>query len=193
MLFKIIAIIILIMFYSVYVTKIILQKRKGIQTDQMAKGNKDKKLLFTETIMKIATYSVVIVEVLSIIFTSNYNSIVYSIIGSLVGILGVILFVMSVYTMKDSWRAGIAINEKTSIVVNGIYSYSRNPAFLGFDLVYIGILIMFFNIWLLIFSIFAIMMLHIQILQEEKYLPNIFGNDYIDYKKKVQRYIGRKK
>ena len=180
------------MFYSVYITKIILQKRKGIQTDQIAKGNKDRKLLFTETTMKFATYSVVIVEVFSIIFNPNYNSIVYSVIGSSVGIIGVILFVISVYTMKDSWRAGITVDEKTSIIVDGIYSYSRNPAFLGFYLVYIGILIMFFNIWLLVFSIFAIMMLHIQILQEEKYLPNIFGNDYIDYKKKVQRYIGRK-
>ncbi|RGC80247.1 isoprenylcysteine carboxylmethyltransferase family protein [Hungatella hathewayi] len=94
--------------------------------------------------------------------------------------------------MKDSWRAGIAENDKTEIVTSGIYQISRNPAFLGFDCVYIGLLLMFFNPILLIFSVFAIIMLHLQILQEEQYLPKVFGNDYINYKNKVYRYFGRK-
>lgn len=94
--------------------------------------------------------------------------------------------------MKDSWRAGIAENDKTEIVTRGIYQISRNPAFLGFDCVYIGLLLMFFNPVLLIFSVFAIIMLHLQILQEEQYLPKVFGRDYINYKNKVCRYLGRK-
>lgn len=47
--------------------------------------------------------------------------------------------------MKDSWRAGIAENDKTEIVTSGIYQISRNPAFLGFDCVYIGLMLMFFK------------------------------------------------
>ncbi len=54
--------------------------------------------------------------------------------------------------------------------MKGIYNYSRNPAFLGFDLVYIGILLMFFNPVLLVISVFAMVMLHLQILREEKFL-----------------------
>lgn len=49
-----------------------------------------------------------------------------------------------------------------------------------------------FNIFLLIFSVWADVMLHLQILQEEKYLLEEFGQEYIDYKNKVMRYIGRK-
>lgn len=71
--------------------------------------------------------------------------------------------------------------------------YSRNPAFLGFDLVYLGILLMFFNWALFAVSIFAALMFHLQIVNvEEDFLLEAFGEDYLDYKKNVNRYLGRK-
>ncbi len=52
---------------------------------------------------------------------------------------------------------------ETELVTNGIYQISRNPAFLGFDLLYIGTLLMFFN-WILCFlTVFAVIMYHLQI------------------------------
>ena len=50
---------------------------------------------------------------------------------------GDIVLVISVLTMKDSWRAGVSETDKTELVTDGIYQISRNPAFGGFDLVYI--------------------------------------------------------
>ena len=94
--------------------------------------------------------------------------------------------------MKDSWRAGIPEKDKTKLVTKGIYKISRNPAFLGFDLMYIGILLIFFNYGLLLFTVYVIMMLHLQVLQEEKYMEKTFGNEYLQYKNKVFRYIGRR-
>lgn len=64
--------------------------------------------------------------------------------------------------------------------------------FLGFDLMYVGICLIYCNILTIVFTLFAIIMLHFQILQEEKFLEKAFGNEYIDYKKKVFRYLGRK-
>ena len=43
--------------------------------------------------------------------------------------------------MRDSWRAGISETDKTELVTEGIYQISRNPAFLRFDLLHIGILL----------------------------------------------------
>ena len=95
--------------------------------------------------------------------------------------------------MKDSWRAGIAEKDQTEMVTNGIYRLSRNPAFLGFDLVYAGMVLMFFHWALLAVSAFAGVMLHLQILQEERFLATTFGPPYLDYKKQVRRYLGRSK
>lgn len=117
----------------------------------------------------------------------------FRICGAVIGALGATVFVTSVVTMRDSWRAGVSKTDKTGLVTDGIYQISRNPAFLGFDLVYIGILLMFFNPWLLIASVFAMLMFHLQIVNvEEDFLLETFGQEYLAYKKKVNRYIGRK-
>lgn len=49
---------------------------------------------------------------------------------------------------------------------------------------------MFFNWPLLAFTAFAMLMLHLQILQEEAWLPTAFGDEYLQYKAQVRRYLG---
>lgn len=190
---KAIGFIILLVFYSVYIGKMVLQRRQGIQTDQIAKGTRRDKVFYIELIMKAATYSVVIIEAISIVSVKPAVPSYVRFVGMILGFVGDVVFALAVITMKDNWRAGIAENDKTEMVTAGIYRFSRNPAFLGFDLVYLGIMLMFFNWVLLLFSVFAAVMLHLQILQEEKYLPQVFGESYLTYCSKVCRYLGRKR
>lgn len=63
-------------------------------------------------------------------------------------------------------------------------------AFLGFDLMYIGMFLLYCNVLTGIYTLFAMTMLHLQILQEEKFMAQTFGEDYLVYKKKVFRYLG---
>lgn len=193
MFWKISAILILLVFYIIYFSKMFLQRKKGIQTDHIAKSKADTKRYVFELIMKFATYSIAITEVISICLGYSILSIHFKFIGMVTGMLGVIIFGISVFTMRDSWRAGIAEEDKTELITNGIYQISRNPAFLGFDLVYVGILLMYFNIPLTILSVFTITMLHLQILKEEKYLSGVFGKPYSVYRNSVCRYIGNTK
>ncbi|WP_308687209.1 isoprenylcysteine carboxylmethyltransferase family protein [uncultured Treponema sp.] len=179
-------------FYSVYLGKMFVQRKKGIRTDQIAVGKKGT-LFFTELLMKIATYSVVVSEIISIFVVRPILPMPLQIAGVLIGLLGDAVFLCAVLTMKDSWRAGISESDRTKIVTGGIYSASRNPAFLAFDLVYLGVLLVFFNVPLLAISAFAAVMLHLQILQEEKFLPTVFGDEYRNYKNHVFRYLGRRK
>ncbi len=189
--FGIIALAIIFIFYLIYFTKMFIQKKQGIKTNQIG-SRKEKKLHIIETLMAIATYSIVLVEVVSIFINFNYSINIIRIIGAILGFIGDLVFLLAITCMKDSWRAGIPKSDKTKLVTNGIYKISRNPAFLGFDLVYIGILLLYFNPINLIFTLFAIIMLHLQILQEEKFMEATFNDEYIDYKKKVFRYLGRK-
>ena len=186
---QITALAVIAVFYIAYFTKMILQRRKGVKTDQIGKGNKPRKLLVIEILMKLATYFIVVVEVVSITFNFRMWKSSYTWIGIGVAALGVLVFIIAMVTMRDSWRAGIPEKDKTELVTTGIYRISRNPAFLGFDLMYIGLLIAFFNYLHLIFVLYAIVMLHLQILQEEKFLTATFGDTYAEYKRKTGRYF----
>lgn len=190
--FLILGIVVLAIFYGIYFSKMFIQKKHGIQTRQIGK-RKEKKLHFVEQTMSVATGAVVVAQLLSIAFDWSYLPESARFTGFCIGLLGDLIFLISVVCMKDSWRAGIPESGKTKLVTDGIYRFSRNPAFLGFDLMYIGVLLMFFNPVNLIFSLFPIVMLHMQILQEEKYMEATFGQEYLEYKKKTFRYLGNKK
>ena len=78
----------------------------------------------------------------------------------------------------------------TYIITTGIYAWSRNPIYLAFNLCPIGLGIFFDNPWMLgNFLPAAISLYFIAIKKEEKYLEEKFGDDYLDYKKKVRRWI----
>ena len=111
------------------------------------------------------------------------------IIGIIVVFCGVVFFLLAIVTMRDNWRAGVDKTQKTNIVSNGIYKYSRNPAFVGFDFLYIGTMLTFPNVVMVTFTIIAIVLLHMQILEEEKHLSTEFGQNYVEYKIKTARYI----
>ena len=193
MTFQIIAIAVLIAFYGCYFVKLLCQRRKGIQTDQIGKG-KVGFVKFIEIAMMISAVLVFVTGLVSIFIGKSRSPVPLQIIGAIVSVVGTAVFIISVLTMRDSWRAGVPEHDKTELVTNGIYQFSRNPAFLGFDLLYIGILMMFFNWVLCVVSIFAIVMYHLQIVNvEEDYLLITFGDAYLAYKKKVCRYLGRKR
>lgn len=179
-------------FYIAYFSKLLLQRRQGVQTDQIGKGAKPKHVLRIERMMKIATYAIVPVEIVSIAGNFRIWDGVLCWLGLTVAAAGVLIFVIAVLTMRDSWRAGIPESDKTELVTDGIYRFSRNPAFLGFDLMYIGLLVAYFNPIHLIFAAFAVIMLHLQILQEEAFLETAFGNVYLEYQKHTARYFGNK-
>lgn len=184
--------IILFVFYLCYFMKMFQQRKQGIQTDHMGKGKQgiQKKI---EILMKTATILTFIVEIISIYFNTTAFPLIIRIIGMVLGILGNIIFIVSVLTMKESWRAGVSYEEKTDLITSGIYQISRNPAFLGFDLVYVGIGFMFFNTALAVISFLAIIMVHLQIKYvEEPFLKQEFKDDYLHYYQKVNRYLGKK-
>lgn len=189
MFFQIVAVLVMAAFYVIYFGKVLAGRKKGIQVNQMAKEQKSGSYR-VEVILKIATYGIVPVELFCILTNRSMLSVWARIVGGIIGVLGVIVFGVSVWTMRDSWRAGIAENDRTEMITEGIYQISRNPAFLGFDLVYAGVLILFFHPLHALFAGFAMVMLHLQILQEEKYLPTVFGMEYEEYKGRVCRYLG---
>ena len=189
--YRLLALFVLAVFYGIYLIKQWRQKHRGIRTMQIGRG-KDAQTHTVETLMGIATVGIIPAQLLSIAFGWSHLPANARFTGVCVGMLGDLIFLISVLCMKDSWRAGIPDRDRTELVTDGIYAFSRNPAFLGFDLQYIGVLLMFCNLLTAAFTVFAVSMLHLQILQEERYLTATFGPEYLQYRRHVLRYLGRR-
>ena len=187
--YPLLALFVLAVFYGIYFVKMLAQKRRGIQTLQI-RQRKEKSIQTVELLMSIATLGVVIAQLVSILFGWSCLPTNARFTGFCTGMLGDLIFLLSVLCMKDSWRAGIPDQEHTELVTSGIYRFSRNPAFLGFDFMYIGVMLMYCNLLTVPLTVFAIVMLHLQILQEERYLDETFGEAYREYKRHTFRYLG---
>ena len=190
--YRLLALFVLAVFYGIYLVKQWRQKRRGIQTMQIGRG-KEAQTHTVETLMGIATVGIIPAQLLSIAFGWSHLPANARFTGFCIGMVGDLIFLISVLCMKDSWRAGIPDRDRTELVTDGIYAFSRNPAFWGFDLQYIGVLLMFCNLLTAAFTVFAVSMLHLQILQEERYLTAAFGAEYMKYHHQVFRYLGRRK
>ena len=190
--YPVLALVVLALFYAVYFGKMLAQRRQGIVTDQIGR-RREKTLHRVELLMKTATYAIVPAQLLSIALNWSTLPDNARLTGFGVGLVGDGVFLAAVLCMRDSWRAGIPDRDKTALVTGGIYAFSRNPAFLGFDLMYAGVLLMYLNPLTAALTAFAVVMLHLQILQEERYMAGAFGEEYLRYKGRVMRYLGRRR
>ncbi len=187
---KIIGILEVLIFYVAYFLKLYDQKRRGIKTNQLGRGNKEAKTVIVERLLKFSSTFIVLLILVNVIRdTSILSNPIIRVLGLVLFGYGTFLFILAMVTMRDSWRAGIPDKDSTSMVTTGIYKISRNPAFLGFDLTYIGACLAFGNIVLMIMAVLTISMMHLQILEEEKFLEITFGKEYLEYKDKVGRYF----
>ena len=90
-------------------------------------------------------------------------------------------------------RAGtpvIPFKPTTALVVDGPYRISRNPIYLGMAALYVGLAFLLGILWSLLLLPFVLIAVdRLIIAREEPYLERKFGQDYVEYKKRVRRWI----
>lgn len=88
-------------------------------------------------------------------------------------------------------RSGMDKNiSENKLKTDGIYSWVRNPMYSGLWILCFGISLFWANVFLIpIFFVNWIIMTIVLINTEEKWLKNLYGNEYLEYKKRVNRCI----
>ena len=104
-------------------------------------------------------------------------------------VLGFVIFVISLIHLGDSWRLGIDEQTPGELVTWGIYALSRNPIYVFFDLYFFGVFLLNGTLVLLIFAVLGAISLHLQIIQEERFLGRIYGQVYEEYCARTARYV----
>jgi protein-S-isoprenylcysteine O-methyltransferase Ste14 len=111
-------------------------------------------------------------------------------LGILLVVAAVSLFVASVGKFRAAGTPVPGNQPTTAIVRVGPYRLSRNPIYLAFSLLHLGIAIWANSLWLVATLIAAILVMALVVIpREERYLERRFGADYLDYKNSVRRWI----
>ena len=114
--------------------------------------------------------------------------IIFTIIGLICLIIGQYFRIAALFTGKISFTHLISYKKKKEhiLITHGIYSISRHPSYFGFFLWSVSTQILCMNpICIITYIIVLFKFFKNRILVEEPYLITFFGQDYIDYKRKV--------
>jgi protein-S-isoprenylcysteine O-methyltransferase Ste14 len=105
---------------------------------------------------------------------------------------GVVTSVLGVLSFR---RARTTVNptrpdSSSSLVLSGVYAFTRNPMYLGFLLVLAGWTIFLSNaLAFLVLPAFIFYMNRFQIEPEERALASLFGREFDAYKSRVRRWL----
>ncbi len=176
---------------------IILKKKYKIEANVLAKGKTDYKIRRTEVFVKFTTliwgftwFSLSVSEPLISRWIEPFiRNDFLSGLGIMVMALGLAIFIAAMISMKTSWRVGIDKRAKSSLVTEGLYRFTRNPAFVGFDLMFMGLFMTYPSILTLGIAVLNALAIHRLILQEEAHLKIVFSEEYNKYYGNTNRYV----
>ncbi len=142
--------------------------------------------LYVITIILLTVISIILstTGIIPVITFANFQWI-FILIGILCFIIGITLWLKAV--IIDRLDAHIIKNE---LVTTGVYAYVRNPVYSAFMFVCTGVLLIYGNLVLLVLPIiYWGFMTVLMKLTEEKWLENLYGKEYVQYRQRVNRCI----
>jgi len=112
------------------------------------------------------------------------------IIGSIIILIGLFFTFPALRQFFKTRNTLVTIKPANSLQTTGIYSISRNPMYISLLLFYIGLSFILGNWWnLVVLPLLVLIVQEYVIKREEKYLSRRFGQQYLEYKAKVRRWI----
>ena len=102
--------------------------------------------------------------------------------------LSVIGVFISLWAVSEAGQ--MSIDSPNRLISTGPYAYSRNLMYVGWALIYLGIILILNSLWSLGLLVIVLVYTHfIEIRPEEKFLQKKFGAQYDNYRKNVNRYV----
>jgi protein-S-isoprenylcysteine O-methyltransferase Ste14 len=76
------------------------------------------------------------------------------------------------------------------VVQDGPFRYSRNPGYLALAMIYAGIAVLRNSLWAIVLLPLVVYVIQREVIgREERYLERTFGEEYLDYKGRVRRWV----
>ncbi|NND83491.1 MAG: isoprenylcysteine carboxylmethyltransferase family protein [Gammaproteobacteria bacterium] len=111
-------------------------------------------------------------------------------IGTVLGLTGIAIIVIAQWQMGHAWRIGVDQSERTELIVTGLYTRSRNPIYLGILMYWVGLVMVFPHLFMLICALVCWLCIELIVRKiEEPFLRRLHGQAYDDYCSRTNRYL----
>jgi protein-S-isoprenylcysteine O-methyltransferase Ste14 len=111
-------------------------------------------------------------------------------VGVLLMLVAVAVFVTAVRTFRAAGTPVPGNLPTTTIVRTGPYRFSRNPIYLAFSLLQLGLALWVDSLALLLTLVAAVAVMSVVVIpREERYLETQFPDQYLPYKGSVRRWL----
>lgn len=153
---------------------------------------------FVGATMKVFILLIIAVVVIHSFFINSYALLApfnyletkaLKITGLVISHLSLAGIMVAQWQMKQSWRIGIDYQNKTLLVKEGLFSFSRNPIYLFLLFALAGLFLILPNAITFAVLFAAFLVLHIAIRLEEEFLSRQHGEIYEAYVSKVRRLL----
>jgi protein-S-isoprenylcysteine O-methyltransferase Ste14 len=145
-------------------------------------------LFYIGKVALFTSWGFLIVNAILVVAGKPSYHILYPIPSAILVSIGSIFMILAFRDLGDSLRVGLP-GEATLLKTRGIYRISRNPIYVGVDLIAIASILFIPGIVNIVCAIVGIAVHHAIILSEEKFLEGRFMEDWSDYKLKTRRYF----
>ncbi|WP_312912169.1 methyltransferase family protein [Natronosalvus caseinilyticus] len=104
------------------------------------------------------------------------------------GLTGVGLLIIG-WAVRTVGELELNGGKPTALVTTGPYAFSRNPMYVGWSALYLGITFLLNTAWLLVVLPAMLSTVHLVVRREERSLEREFGDAYRAYRRDVRRYL----
>jgi protein-S-isoprenylcysteine O-methyltransferase Ste14 len=179
----------MVLLVGMVLTRVLLLKRSGIEAMNFGRIDKTDFIIPPFALFYFYLVFAAAFRLPSVSRQVFFHSDTIRWIGVFFCLAGLILFLWSLVSFGKSFRVGIDTEHPDKLITSGIFAFTRNPIYMGFGLVLLGQFLIFSNWILLVYLGAAIWLFHRQVLREEEYLKQHYGEEYADYCSRVRRYF----
>lgn len=186
-----VSVITLILFVGLIVLRNVSLFRRGVRSFVFAETDKSDlllvpvALLFFYTILACALHW----PMPGVLGRPFWQNTVSGWIGQVFCIAALLFLGYTLLSFGSSFRVGIDTKAPGTLVTNGAFAVSRNPIYVSFLVFFFGMFLTYPNSILLIAIILFTLVIHRQVLREESFLKEHYGEEYQRYCRQVRRYL----
>jgi protein-S-isoprenylcysteine O-methyltransferase Ste14 len=162
-----------------------------IKTRMMESLKDSPKVYIPPPLLYVATFLLaVLIQKLLPLGIDFFRSTTSKIIGSVIILVGLFFIFPALRQFFKTKNTLVTIKPANSLETTGIFTVSRNPMYISLMLFYIGLSFIIGNWWNFILLPFLYILIQEYVIKrEERYLDRRFGQQYLDYKSKVRRWL----